>query len=84
MGKPIQHIVWILTLNNQSFKALSMALKGLKIMHESIKKHVVTLKEVATTEAGKKYLDKLITLTPEEEKIWAKIQAQEQSLFKLN
>ena len=53
-------------------------------MHESIKKHVLTLKELATTEAGKKYLDKLITLTPEEEKIWAKIQAQEQSLFKLN
>lgn len=55
-----------------------MALKGLTVMHESIKKHVVTLKGLAATEAGRAFLNELITLTPEEEKIWEKTQAQEQ------
>lgn len=45
MGKPIQHIVWILTLNNQSFKALSMALKGLTTMtyDEAIERVLLTI-----------------------------------------
>ena len=47
-------------------------------------KYAVTLEQLRATEEGRKFLTQPITLTPEEEKIWYKIQAQEQSLLQFN
>lgn len=47
-------------------------------------KYVVTLEQLRATEAGRAFLAQPITLTPIEEEIWDKIQAQEQAQIPLD